>query len=1683
VGAGERRAGGPGQRLTAPRFRPHGQADLAPSGAVTRVRANLAALTALQDIHRDGRAPTVAEQAELARWSGWGAVPEVFDTARHDLAWAREELAARLSPGELAAAARNTLNAHYTDAGLVQAVWTGVRQLGFTGGRVLEPGCGSGNFIAFAPRGAQVTGVELEPITAQIAAVLYPDAEIRNESFADTRAPEGSFDLAIGNVPFGSIRLADRRHNQGGHSIHNHFTIKSLHLTRPGGLLAVLTSRYTMDARNPGARREIAALGDLVGAVRLPSGAHQRAAGTKVVTDLLILRRRETGREPDAAAWERTQLISLDGAEIPLNEYFLLHPENVLGQLTAIHGAYRPDDLVVTATTDTVQALTGALGRIAESGQARQLTWTAGASLARPHTAQPDPAAVGQPDGYLRSRGDGTFTRVTDGQAMPYPVPRRQAVELRQLLGLRDTAIALLEAEAASPDDTPELEQLRRELGRRYDTYVRSHGPVNRFSWRHTGHADPGTGEQKLARIRPAQGGFRTDPFAPVVQALEEFDPVSQRAAKAAIFTRRVVAPRNPPLGADTPADALAVCLDVCGEVRLGGIARLLGVDEDQARQDLGTLVFDDPASGRLVAAAEYLSGNVRGKLKTARLAAEEEPRFAVNAEELAKVIPADLTPAEISARLGAAWIDASYVRQFLREILDDPGVKVEHPGGQVWAVKGNRTTVLATSTWGTSRYPAPHLAQAVLEQRRVEVRDKIGEDMWVLNMDETLAAQEKAAELAERFSEWAWQDPARAAELAGTYNEKLNCLVLRNYDETELSLPGLALNFEPRSHQVAAVARIIHEPAVGLFHEVGAGKTAEMTMGAMELRRLGLARKPAIVVPNHMLEQFGREFLQLYPQARVMVAQREDLQASRRRLFVARCATGDWDAVILSRSALERIPMSAKAQQAYLNRELERMREQIQRSKQGDGMTVKRLEAALLRAEERLKGKLDATRDQGITFEATGIDYLLVDEAHGYKNLRTPSAIPDAAIDGSMRASDLDMKISYLRERIGRRVVTFATATPIANSITEAFVMQHYLRPDLLEAAGVEDFDAWAATFGQTVTQIEMAPEGGNSFRQKTRFAKFTNVPEMLRMWHVSADIKTAADLRLPTPALTRRQADGQRAPETVVVQPSDALLAYVADLGERADKIRNRAVRPEEDNMLKVSGDGRRAALDLRLIGQPMTVPGKIEAAASRIAVLWTAHRDDAYPAADGRDAAVRGSLQLVFCDLGTPGDGWNVYDELRGQLTARGLPRQAIRFVHEARTDRDKGELFAACRAGSVAVLIGSTEKMGVGTNVQARAIALHHLDCPWRPADVAQREGRILRQGNLNPEVHVLRYVTEHSFDGYMWQTVERKARFIAQVMRGRLDVREIEDIGDAALSYNEVKALATGNPLLMEKAEADAELTRLQRAERAHHRNQDALRYKIASTGKRISALTTLAGDIDIAISRRRDTRGDAFTMDVDGSRYVKRTDAGHRLRDLLEREMTVLATSGQPRTETQAGQLGGFCLTATTRRALGSMESTVALDGAPQAEIRLTAGDLAEADPAGLIIRLENRLAGLEAVKTRTLAEIDRLRTEVDRARQDTDKPFPQASQLVTARTRAQQIIKQLEEAAAAQQQDGHQAAAGVAAQDPGVPHGVGRPAGEPVPARQMNGTDASGIAGGRRSLEVVSVSPGKAVN
>ncbi|MGO9973429.1 MAG: helicase-related protein, partial [Solirubrobacteraceae bacterium] len=1388
------------------------QEQLAPSGAKARVTANLEALHVLAALEREQRAATVAEQRTLARWSSWGAVPAIFDEERAEWAEEREQLKALLDGERYAAARRTTINAHYTDPAMVREIWKAVAALGFTGGRVLEPGAGAGVFIGLAPASAEMTGVELDRTTAGIAQALYPDASIRAESFAATRLPDGYFDLVVGNVPFADVVLHDPRHNRGRHSIHNHFIVKSLALTRPGGLVAVLTSRYTLDAGNPAARREMNDLGELLGAVRLPTGAHRRAAGTDAVTDLVILRRREPGAEASPAVWETTREVTVDGHEIRINSYYAEHPENVLGELEVGHGMYDAQTLHVRGPRDPEalsDALSARLAAITADARRAGLTLTVSAEAglssgdeARRTALEP---SEGLWDGHITAQADGTFTTVVGGAHEPFDVPRTARVEVRELLGLRDCARRLLEQEAATVEDSDSLDALRSELHGRYTTYAARYGPINRFTRRSTGRIDPDTGETRMARITPrAVQVLSDDPFVALVHALEVFDDDTQTARPATMLRERVLVARTPVLGADNASDALAICLDTHGRVELTEIAALLGQDAPDTRAALGELVYEDPAVGALVPAPEYLSGNVRERLDVAREAARTNPALAVNVAALERALPPDLGMDEVQPRLGAAWIDADTHREFLSEILQDTSIKVEHPGGAIWAVRGNSYSVRATSDWGTARMPAPQIVKAVLEQRPIQITDETDDGKRVVNATETAAAQEKAQALQERFGEWVWEDPDRSTRLLAEYNRRFNSIALRDYslDGERLTLPGVARTFSPLAHQRTAVARMISEPAVGLFHAVGAGKTAEMVIGATELRRLGLVRKPCVVVPNHMLSQFSREWLEIYPQARLLAASSEDLAGDKRRAFIARVATNDWDGVIMTSSAFARIPVSDSTHSEYLERETTELREMLQRARGGDGLTVKRLEKMVLTAEQRVQGLLDHPVDPGVCFEQTGIDYLLVDEAHSAKNLRTVSNIRDASIEGSKRASDLHMKLEYLRSRHGQRVATLATATPIANSITEAHVMQRYLRPDLLRAAGVEDFDAWAATFGELVTEIEMAPTGGGSYRMHTRFARFTNVPEILKLWHVFADVRTTEDLNLAVPQIAVR-GDGKRVAETIVIDSTPDVRAYIEQLGHRAEQVRSGAVRPEEDNMLKICTDGRKAALDMRLAtGQPTPGTSKLDVASRQIARIWGEHRDQRYTDPEtGQLSPVPGAFQIVFCDLGTPSSaGWNAYDELREQLAAHGVPRAAVRFIHEASNTAEKARLFAACRAGNVAVLIGSTEKMGVGTNMQNRAVAIHHLDCPWRPADIEQRDGRGIRQGNQNTEIGIYRYVVEGSFDSYSWQTVERKAKFITQVMRGRLDLRSIEDIGDNALSFQEVKALASGDPL-------------------------------------------------------------------------------------------------------------------------------------------------------------------------------------------------------------------------------------------------------------------------------------------
>jgi len=1584
----------------------------------------LAALRVLASCQDEDRWATAEEQTTIARWAGWGAVPLVFNDEDNRYDDARAELRRLLSSDEAwSQARRTTLNAHYTSAPVVTAMWEAVRQLGFDGnGRVLEPGCGSGNFIGFAPDNARLVGVELDQTTAQIARHLYgAKATIHAEGFEDLRADDGSFDVVIGNVPFAKVTPHDPQHNRGRHALHNYFLIKSLHLVRPGGLVVALTSRYTLDARNPAVRREMAGLADLVGALRLPERAFAASSGTDVVVDLLVLRRRLPGTEAAGPAWTKTEPAALDLPEgsptepLDINEYFGAHPDHVLGRLTAARGMYRDHELTVEPTGPLDEQLANGLARIAAEADERHLGFAV-----QPHHEPPNARPTAPSTSFeITYAQEGSFVASATGQigqlandevASYEPRVGKDKPELRRLVGLRDAARAVLAIQVNGGDDA-DLHGAQTTLTTRYDAYLRLYGPINRSSQARTGRTDPATGTEIMRRVRPRMGGFRDDPDWPLVAALEVFDDESQQARPAAIFTDRVIDPPTERHGVDSADEAVAVCLDESGAVAIERVAELLGTDPARARSELADLVFEDPADRSLVPASQYLSGNIRQKLVACRAAVDEQPDLKVNLAALEQVLPRQLEPDEIIARLGAPWIPATDVERFCVEVLDAT-VDVERLAeiGQ-WSARmrdGSRRSVALTSEWGTARADGITLLDASLNQRLHTVTDATEDGRRVRNDAETLAARDKQETLANRFSAWVWEEPERSARLADRYNELFSSTVLPAHDGSHLTLPGLAGSFVPRPHQRDAVARILTDGRSLLAHAVGAGKTATMVIAAMELRRLGSVAKPAVVVPNHMLEQFSREWLQLYPTARILVADRERLSKDRRKEFVARAATGDWDGIVFTQSGFARLPLGRDLMRGYLGEEIETARRALGASKDGKGLSVKRLERRIAQMEETYKRLLaEHTKDDGVRFEETGVDYVFIDEAHAYKNRRVDSSIDGVAGVGSQRAQDLDAKLWALRRTHGARVVTFATATPVANSMAELWVMQSYLHPDLLAEVELRAFDSWAATFGRTHTALELAPDG-SSYRMQTRFARFQNVPELLTLYRQVADVRTTEDLGLPTPALA-----GDK-PETVVVDPSDDLVAYVADLAARAERIRNRAVDPSEDNMLKVTGDGRRAALDLRLVDAGLDDPtgGKLTVAAQRIAAVHHGTRDRSYLDEHGQPAVRSGALQLVFCDVSTPaGDGWNAYDELRALLVDRGVPTEAIRYMQSASTDVAKAKLFAACRDGSVAVLVGSTETMGVGTNVQARAIAMHHLDAPWRPADIEQRDGRILRQGNQNPEVEVFRYVTEGSFDTYMWQTLERKAAFIAQVTRGDLPDRDVDDIGDQALSFAEVKALATGDPLVLEKAGVDADVARLLRLERAHQDDQHRLRRTFDSATHRANRCTRRADQLESVLQRVVDTHGDRFAMTVDGRQHAKRMEAGADLKALMAQRLEATApetTSGLVPTAT----LGGLTVAGQT---ITVIEDEVRLV-IPDAHIELTYNrhDWQTADPAVIVSRLERQLQRLPETLASTRAEGLAAATEATRAEARIGQPWEHSEQLVGLRRRQKEIDESL---------------------------------------------------------------------
>ncbi|WP_330335729.1 DEAD/DEAH box helicase family protein (plasmid) [Streptomyces sp. NBC_00536] len=1690
------------QEQTAPQFQPPEDGrSLVPSGVAARVKANIAAIEVLRRLETENRPATAAEQETLARWSGWGATPQVFvPNPKPEFEPLQKKLRALLTDDEWEAAEGNTLNAHYTDPSMVQAVWKAVRELGFDGGNVLEPGSGSGNFIGHAPEGAHMTGIELDPITAGIAKALYPQADVRNEGFEKTRAADGTFDLTIGNVPFGDYQVVDLRHNKGGHNIHNHFILKSLDLTRPGGLVAVVTSRYTMDGSTPraeDARMEMARKADLVGAIRLPTGAHRRTAGTDVVTDLLIFRRREKDKEytsgrlrngevkppeqrkkDDPPVWVHSVKVEdlpgqpddeaekLLAPDVHVNPYFLDNPQNVLGEMEVGHGMYGPGELRVVGDGDLDASLDKALKKAVSRAKASGLSYTPETGERRKVELLPE--GSNRIDGHVEVAPDGTFTQVRDGMIRPYDVPSTQAEEARQLLGLRDSFKALVAEEGRADADEQLIETLRGDLKARYDKYHAKFGSLNRFEWAKRKSTDPETGAavEKAYRKRPPMGGLLTkDPTMAILLSLDSFDANTGTSTPAAIFTKRQAKHRSIAERASSPEDAMAIVMEQHPTLNGEALGKVMGLSPEAAREkllaarsvdpDTGQeypLVFEPHNGGDLIPAADYLSGNVRKRLEEAQALAGEDARFEINVKQLEAVLPPDISPGEIDAPLGASWLGAGPVQQFLRERLNTNLVTVSYQGGSLWKVDAPDSIKkgrVAQQVWGVPGFNAVKLAETILTNGRIRVTYQDESGKTYLDEEATAAAQTKADEMREEFQDWLWATPERSDAIKRAYNYTHNNLALRSYDGQRRTMPGLAEWFKPHPHQHAAVARMVNEPAVLLAHEVGAGKTAEMTMGVMELRRLGLINKAAMVVPNHMLQQFTDEFAELYPESaangRILSASSEDLQGRKRREFIARVATGDYDAVILTQNAFESIPMRPEVQLEYIKREakalkraLERQKEQDQADKPGvrtDSRMVKEIQNRLRKLEAKITAKIEASKDTaGLYFEDTGIDYVVVDEAHHYKNLSTNSGIPGAGIEGSNRASDLDMKLEYLRRNTkSGRVVTFATATPISNSVTEAHTMLRYLRPDLLEAARVRDFDEFASTYGKIVSGVELAADG-SGFKEVSRFAAFRNMPELLRIWKTVADVKNSDDLAeyLDTPDVASGKAI------TISVEPTEQMLAYQDQLAARARAVKGGDIDPRVDNMLKISSDGRKVSLDPRMVG--LDEKGlKLSTAADNIRRIYEDTKDAVYPTSKNNPTphGTPGGLQIVFLDMGTPKDPgkakkkgkkgdspasmdelaespFPAYQELKELLVERGVPADKVRFIHEAKNDAEKARLFHDARTGKIAVLVGSTAKMGTGTNVQLRATALHHLDCPWRPADLEQRNGRIIRQGNMNPEVAIFQYVTEQSFDGFSWQTVARKAKFIRQLMKGNLTDRTVEDIPDGVFNAEQVTAISTGNPHLLEQANVKASLAILKRKLKGHERTIEGYKSTIQATERLSKATDQLVAQLQDVVKRKKNTRGDDFNATIGNTDFTKRDEAS---KALATAALAVLR-QGQndprdSRPPTVIGRVGGIEVTAKYRMSWDNHgrvhQVDISIPDVPQSRHTYTEEDL-RTESNLRITRLEDSLADVEKKIVRAQSHLRQEERAAATARERVKRPFEQAAELEAAERRSKLV-------------------------------------------------------------------------
>jgi N12 class adenine-specific DNA methylase len=1451
-----------------------------------KCRVNLAAIKIVRRLQAEDRSADGEEKSALVRYVGWGGLSQIFSPAT-DWQKENEELASLLSEDEFRAARASTLNAHYTSSEVIRAMYSALARFGFKEGRILEPACGIGHFIGFMPEEihsrSTITGIEIDPLTAQIAKALYPDADIRHEAFEKSRLPDQFYDAAISNIPFGDYKPYDTKFNKFGFLIHDYFFAAGLEKVRPGGLLMFVTSRGTMDKTDSTLREYLSARADLVGAIRLPNTAFKRNANTEVTTDILVLRKRPSKEPARGAAWKKVEpYTNTKGEVIPINEYFVKRPEMMLGDMRLTGRMYSHNEPTLVGNGKEIHAtLMEAIQRLPENiyeTVKHSVAVGAEQTILAPGHVKPNAFTIHDDEIAVRE-GD---------KLVPLPhLPLQTKLRVRGMIRVRD---AVRECLRTQLEDAPEddIQLARAQLNQAYDRFVVRFGPLS---------------------TRVNANAFTGDPDLPLLSSLENFDPETKKATKTAVFRERTIQRQKPVASVQSPKEALIVSLNEKGRVDLPHMATLLNRPPDEFLPELKGALFLNPQTHEWEAEDHYLSGDVREKLQIAEAASITEPRFRENVEALKSVQPEDLSATDIDARLGACWIPVKDIEAFSQELLGAEDVTVQFtPQIGTWTVQGGwavKGSVANTTEWGTDRATALELIEDALNLKTPTIYDKIrdgSKDKFVVNANVTEAAREKQQKIKDHFREWVWQDDSRRERLAKKYNEEFNAIRLRVFSGEHLTLPGASHIIQLHQHQKAGVWRILQTPNTLLGHVVGAGKTYTMVAAAMELKRLGLARKPMFAVPNHMLGQFSSELLTLYPSANLLAATKEDFEKGKRRELMSRIATGNWDAIIVTHSGFEKIPMSEKNRRAFFETQLDELEQAIRERKQEEGSNrriVKQLEAAKKRLETRLKLlSADEKKDNTLTFEELGVDRLFIDEAHYFKNLFYISKMTRIAglpQTSSERAFDMFLKVQYVQQLNDGGGVVFATGTPIANSVAEMFTMQRYLQMATLQKQKLHHFDLWAATFGEPVTAMELSPDGAG-YRLNTRFARFINVPELMQVFCQVADIQTADKLKLPVPAIHTGKPIVIRAPST------RELKELVKGLVARAEAIRSGRVPPNEDNMLKITSEGRKAALDLRVLNPRSEdhPDSKINLAVDKVFEIW-------------KNTAASQSTQLVFCDLSTPSKlrkQFCAYDDLKSKLVKRGVPAHQIAFIQDYDSDVEKDLLFKDVRSGKIRILVGSTQKMGAGTNVQKRLIALHHLDAPWRPADVEQREGRILRQGNLNSTVQVYRYVTEGSFDAYMWQTLETKAKFIHQVMTGDTHVRHIEDVDSRALTYAEVKAIASGNPLVMEKATVDADVQRLTRLRSQHAETQFRIRSNVRRLREEIPVFAQRIENMKRDIAIRVDTHGEAFQIELEKTIVKDRGIAGELLNRIARR---VVGSGGK---EFKVGHFAGFELFA-----------------------------------------------------------------------------------------------------------------------------------------------------------------------